>query len=155
MCINSKVLGGYLVSQTGQKRVEVAQKLFGGQVLNVSMVDSEGTDTLSRLDPSEFSSLAQSVTFDQKSFSPISQDNFRVILQTDDGQFSIAALFIQVKEMYVVQKGNTGLIKKTVPDHDVFHGSYSSLSDLEHNDISVGGMQFTFSQRKGVNMQFT
>lgn len=114
-------------------------------MLNVSMVDYEGNDTLSRLDPSEFSSLAQSVTFDQKSFSPVSQDNFRVILQTDDGQFSIAALFIQVKEMYVVQKGNTGLIKKTVPDHDVFHGSYSSLSDLEHNDISVGGMQFAFS----------
>ena len=30
MCINSKVLGGYLVSQIGQKRVEIAQKLFGG-----------------------------------------------------------------------------------------------------------------------------
>ena len=58
------------------------------------MADSDGNDTLSRLDPSEFQSLGQDVTFDQKPFSLISLDNSRAILQADDGQLIIAALFI-------------------------------------------------------------
>ena len=56
--------------------------------------------------------------------------------------------------MYVVQKGNTGLIKKTVVDHDVFHAFYDSLGSLEQSTLSVYGMTFKYSQRKGTNIQF-
>lgn len=62
-----------------------------------------------------------------------------MILQSEDGQFIISASVIQIKEMYVVQKGNTGLIKKTVVDHDVIHTSYDSLNSLEQGSLSVNG----------------